>query len=268
MCSSDLVRDVFAVPSACLMVRADLFRSVGGFDPAIEYAGDDVDLCWRAHLSGARVVVVPSARARHREGLVRRLGEAHLAGRATRDRLHTVLTLTGGRRVGVVVPQLVLITLLEVVVSLVTGHVRRAGAALSALVGTVPRLPLVMARRREVAPLRVVPDLEVASLHRRGSARLASFVRGRLHRTSDPEAANERSWREAAGSAPVVVWSVVLLLLVVGSRHLIARGVPQFGEFLRFPASPSDLWSSFSTGWSAHGLGSTTAAPKIGRAHV
>ena len=29
----DAVRDVFAVPTACMMVRADLFRAIGGFDP-------------------------------------------------------------------------------------------------------------------------------------------------------------------------------------------------------------------------------------------
>ena len=56
----DAVRDVFALPSACMLVRADLFRALGGFDPAIDFYGDDVDLCWRAHLGGARVVVVPS----------------------------------------------------------------------------------------------------------------------------------------------------------------------------------------------------------------
>ena len=59
----DAVRDTFAVPSACLLVRADLFRAIGGFDPTIEFHGDDVDLCWRAHLGGARVIVVPAARA-------------------------------------------------------------------------------------------------------------------------------------------------------------------------------------------------------------
>ena len=56
----DAVRDVFVLPSACLLVRADLFRALGGFDPAISFHGDDVDLCWRAHLSGARVVVAPT----------------------------------------------------------------------------------------------------------------------------------------------------------------------------------------------------------------
>jgi GT2 family glycosyltransferase len=71
----DAVRDVFALPSACLLVRADLFRSIGGFDEAMTFHGDDVDLCWRVHLSGARVVVVPQARARHLEQLETRRPE-------------------------------------------------------------------------------------------------------------------------------------------------------------------------------------------------
>ena len=62
----DGVRDVFAGPSACVLVRADLFSTLGGFDVAMTGHGDDIDLCWRAQLAGARVVVVPGARVRHR----------------------------------------------------------------------------------------------------------------------------------------------------------------------------------------------------------
>src|SRR3954468_5083041 len=58
----DAVRDVFAGPSACMLVRADLFSTLGGFDVAMTGHGDDIDLCWRAQLAGARVVVVPGAR--------------------------------------------------------------------------------------------------------------------------------------------------------------------------------------------------------------
>ena len=82
----DGVRDMFVLPSAYLLVRADLFRELGGFDPAIDFYGEDTELCWRIHHSGARVVVVPSARVRHvgrlRQrvavaGAVRRDGAAH-----------------------------------------------------------------------------------------------------------------------------------------------------------------------------------------------
>ena len=54
----DAVRDVFAVPGACSLVRVDLFEALGGFDEAIDYLGEDLDLCWRAHALGARVMVL------------------------------------------------------------------------------------------------------------------------------------------------------------------------------------------------------------------
>ena len=74
----DAVNDVFVVPTACVLARADLYRSIGGYDPAITFGGDDVDLCWRAQLAGARVMVVPSAVGRHLE----RRAERPIPGRA------------------------------------------------------------------------------------------------------------------------------------------------------------------------------------------
>src|SRR5436190_8284271 len=61
----DGVRDVFACAGACLLVRADLFTTLDGFDPQITGPGEDVDLCWRAQVAGARVIVAPDARVRH-----------------------------------------------------------------------------------------------------------------------------------------------------------------------------------------------------------
>src|SRR5579863_223294 len=77
----DGVRDVFLAPGGCLLVRADLFAELGGFDPSITAMGEDLDLCWRAQVFGARVVVAPGARVRHREMLAsgRRSLPDHLA---------------------------------------------------------------------------------------------------------------------------------------------------------------------------------------------
>ncbi|MHA7155930.1 glycosyltransferase [Arthrobacter sp. TMN-50] len=57
--------DVFAVNSAGMLVRRDVWDTLGGFDPALPGTGDDVDFCWRNRLAGHRVVVVPSAVVRH-----------------------------------------------------------------------------------------------------------------------------------------------------------------------------------------------------------
>ncbi|HUC37255.1 MAG TPA: glycosyltransferase family 2 protein [Acidimicrobiales bacterium] len=63
----DSVRDVFLAPGGLTLVRADLFEELGGFDPRIFAMGEDLDLCWRAQVAGARVIVAPEARVRHLE---------------------------------------------------------------------------------------------------------------------------------------------------------------------------------------------------------
>lgn len=57
--------DTFAVNSAGMLVRRDIWEHLGGFDPALPGTGDDVDFCWRNRLAGHRVVVVPTARIFH-----------------------------------------------------------------------------------------------------------------------------------------------------------------------------------------------------------
>lgn len=64
---------VSAVTAACLMVEADKFRAVGGFD-AERFAVDfnDVDLCLRLNAAGLRTLMAPEAVLHHREAASRR----------------------------------------------------------------------------------------------------------------------------------------------------------------------------------------------------
>ena len=63
--------------SANLGIRRELFDRLGGFDPSLLHAGEDVDLCRRAAGVGARLVFVPEAVVSHEAersplGLLRR----------------------------------------------------------------------------------------------------------------------------------------------------------------------------------------------------
>lgn len=256
----DAVRDVFALPSACLLIRADLFRTVAGFDTAIDFYGDDVDLCWRAHLGGARVVVVPAARARHREALPERRPDLRPALLQARHRMRSIATLTGARRLPLLIVQLILVTLSELVVGLLSGKPREAWASFRAMFGLVPRLPGILVRRRDVRALRRVPDGEIAGLQLRGSARVSAYLRSRDMRPSRGESSIERRWRQTAGSAPMLAWVCVLVLVLFGSRHLLS-GIPRFGEFLQLRSSPRAMLTDYRSGWWGHGLGSTTPVP-------
>jgi GT2 family glycosyltransferase len=256
----DAVRDVFALPSACMLVRADLFRSLGGFSPDISYYGEDVDLCWRAHHQGARVLVVPSAKARHVEALEQRRPDLHHELLRARHRLRTVATLTGGRRLPLLSLQLTLITVVQFLLGLFTGQAVRAVAGLRALIGLIPRTPRIIARRRTVAGGRLVPEREVVGLQVRGSSRIAAYLRSRDARP-DATRSGGRAWRERAGVSAAIGWLVLVIAVVVGGRSLITGGVPPFGEFLPFDDSPMDMLRAYTTGWNPHGLGEASASP-------
>jgi GT2 family glycosyltransferase len=58
-------RRVFAVTGACMVVRADTWRRLGGFDESFVNGCEDVDLCLRAREAGLRNVVALRSRVLH-----------------------------------------------------------------------------------------------------------------------------------------------------------------------------------------------------------
>jgi GT2 family glycosyltransferase len=257
----DGVRDTFSLSTACLLVRTDLFRAIGGFDAEVAGHDDELDLCWRAHASGARVLVVPAARARWKGGA----GSADERPRE-RNRLRTVLASYSGWHLVRVLPQYVVVTLLEVVASLVTGHVRRAGALLAAWTGALGQLREIRRKRRVLSVFRQVGDNEVRRLQARGSARLVAFFRG--HRRHEDGSVITQAVRDAVdmlrtgrNRATYVIWVAVVAVFLVGSRTLIRERVPAIGGFLAFPSHATTLLGDYLSGWWAHGLGAATAVP-------
>ncbi|MHA7226772.1 glycosyltransferase family 2 protein [Glutamicibacter soli] len=74
--------DYFAVSSAGMFIRRDIFEQLGGFDLALPGRGDDVDICWRNRLAGHRVIVVPEAKIYHQVEIVETLAGPREAKRA------------------------------------------------------------------------------------------------------------------------------------------------------------------------------------------
>ncbi len=61
-------RDVDQPPGAALVIRRELWETLGGFDPALWLFFNDVDLCRRAHERGWKVAYIAEARILHHEG--------------------------------------------------------------------------------------------------------------------------------------------------------------------------------------------------------
>lgn len=64
----DDVKDVFWVSGACMMVRTELFRRMGGLDGRFFAHFEEIDLCWRMQLEGWKVTVVPQSVVYHLGG--------------------------------------------------------------------------------------------------------------------------------------------------------------------------------------------------------
>jgi GT2 family glycosyltransferase len=59
------VEDIAAASGAALAIRRETYDALGGFTPELFMYQEDVELSWRAHLSGLRVVVDPAADVFH-----------------------------------------------------------------------------------------------------------------------------------------------------------------------------------------------------------
>jgi GT2 family glycosyltransferase len=184
----DAVRDVFVAPGGCMLVRADLWRELGGYDAGIIAMGEDLDLSWRSQVAGSRLVVAPEARVRHREVvagglkpmavLIDEQGRKHPSSMQALQRRHelrAVLKCYTWFHLLRVLPQAALLATGEVIVALLARDRARARAVSSAWRWNFQHRGEVRTLRRDLKAHRLFPDAEVRRLQLRGSARLSQY---------------------------------------------------------------------------------------------
>ena len=263
----DAVRDVFFVSSACMLVRSDLFRELNGFSQDISFFGEDLDFCWRAHLSGARVLVSPTAVARHIDSFETRSPNLISRSSAARNRARTVATLTSRWRLPFVWLQMLLTSAIETVLGVFTGTFRESLASFRATVALVLDASYIWQRRRQVRPLRRVAASEIAKLQVKGSARLTRFIRHRRALASREIASlvqTKKRWRQSSTRTAGTVLLAVTILILVGSREIITDSSRVIGEMLPFEngsVSTSSVFTNFLSGWWSSGFGEASANP-------
>jgi GT2 family glycosyltransferase len=180
----DLERDVFVAPGGVTLVRSDLFKALRGFDPLISLLGEDLDLCWRAQVAGARIVVAPLAKVAHRETIA--TGERPVTAvgtrRASRRDLHrrhqlfVVASGWGRRYSATTLSMLFALDVVETAVSLIGGDTDRAGAIAGSWRWLFKHRRRVRQRRRQLHEIRVLSDGELHQLQVGGATRLKHFV--------------------------------------------------------------------------------------------
>jgi GT2 family glycosyltransferase len=120
-------REIFCASGCSFLVKADLFKKIGGFDAELLMYADEVDLSWRIWIAGGRIVGVPAARLHHRgAAAVNPKGESQIVEARTsetkrylanRNNLLVIMKNSGSILLLLLIPHLLLL-LAEAFVSL------------------------------------------------------------------------------------------------------------------------------------------------------
>ncbi|MCJ7437150.1 MAG: glycosyltransferase [Acidimicrobiia bacterium] len=262
----DGVRDVFYVSSAAMLVRADLFRELGGFDPDTFPGSEDLDLCWRARLAGARVMVAPDARGRHHEAAgMRGDGDVPDVHAVARARVRVILTCYSKTTLLWVVPVGLIVTLVEAIVFLPTRRRRAAGAGFGAWWWNLLHFGRVRRARRDAQSRRAIHDGDLHELQAGGGARFGAFLAHRhadqrLQSLSEGMRATSESLGDALRTPAAIALLTAFVVLIFGSRALFSHGVPAIGTFMPWPGVKG-LLTELTSAWRHTNLGSTAAPP-------
>ncbi|RNL58120.1 glycosyltransferase family 2 protein [Arthrobacter oryzae] len=265
--------DIFAVNSAGMLVRRDVWEKLGGFDPALPGSGDDLDFCWRNRLAGHRVVVVPGARMFHAANRPHALGNATAARKA---QVYLRLKHASGWKVPLHALGALVGSLFKLVLSLALKDPGYGFSQLLATVGALVRPAAVFRGRRSAARTRrihrsVSKGLQTSRRdvwsHRRSlmealrasdadglpaPAPLAEEPNGGSGDDFAPLPEPARGW---AGSGALLAVTVASAAALVGLPGLVRAEAAAGGALIPVSARLEDIWNHASGWWISLGAG-------------
>jgi GT2 family glycosyltransferase len=285
--------EVHAVGSAGMLVRRDVWDSLGGFDPQLPLYRDDLDLCWRAWRAGHEVRVVPEAVVHHREASYhgRREGSTQPGMGHRLDRRSAMLVLlaqTPGWRLPFTGIRLGFGAMLRALLYLVGKDLRRAGDEIAAIGSLLLHPGRVLASRRRVhatstlTSREAVHDLRPGALSQARSAvdalggilaagrsgdapSVGAIETGPVSDDADIfEDPTDGVLRRFLGRPAVIIALALMLTSAIAGRSLWwGDGVLFGGALLPSPEGARDLWAAYTDTWHDVGPGSTVAASPL-----
>lgn len=177
----DAVRETAWATGAAMLVRADVFTNLGGFDGDFFAHMEEIDLCWRAKRAGYRVMCCPQSVVYHVGGGTLPQGNPRKLYLNFRNNLAMLFkNLTTSELITVLLPRLGL-DAVAAVQALLTGNFINARTIIRADADFLRRLPFWWKKRKEVA--KTVERNRIASPNRvgfyKGSIIVDHFLRGK-----------------------------------------------------------------------------------------
>lgn len=274
----DASAEVFYVTSTCMLMRQEVFRRLRGWDARMRAFSEDLDLCWRARVAGYTVRVEPLAKARHAIALAR--GERPSPFEPSRyyirrNRLRAVTKSASGLRLIALIPQFLLLTLVEMLGFVILRQPGEIWSLARAVGWNLVTLPQTLTERARVQRHRKVPDRKLRRLTVRESTRVRAYIGHQAERLEHvwgrrAELVSRRTGQARAITGKLRGLTGLLLFLgllgfLLGFRAFLLSPPAAIGELLPFPERVTGLWRAWATPWRGVGLGHEAApVPALG----
>jgi GT2 family glycosyltransferase len=272
----DTPREVLFVSSAAMLISRDAWIRAGLFDERLETCHADLDFCWRVRLAGYRVVMNPGAVVLHRAAWQRgeRPGWTGARERYLAERAGLMSLLKNYRllSLGWVLPLYAVQGVGKVLLFLLSRRFSDAGQVVAAWGWNLAHLPGTVKRRVRGHAVRRARDRDVARYMapagtrlRRWALQAASVLVGsrpgplELEESVQPPLVQRFLGLVVAHPVGLSLVAAVVLT-AVAFRGVLWASQLEGGSMPLFPASATDLFREFGSGWRSSGFGGAEGA--------
>lgn len=279
----DRVVEVLCVPTSAMLIERGVWQRVGRFDERLDARHEDLDFCWRARLAGARVLITPLARARHRGASSRGERPAerhHRSDRYYEDRAALAAMLKNYSLLSLLwlLPLDLTLAFVRLLYLLLSRQFDGAVDLVAAWGWNLVHLPGTLSRRVRAQSVRRRRDPRLRRFMESAGLRLPRWFEAagqilveqrEIEEEDEGEPVRKRLRDRTAslvGTHPVVVASFLTVIVAgVAFRGLFGSETLSGGALAAFPSSWEGFFAELASGYRTTGLGGSLAAsPALG----
>lgn len=179
--------DIFFSFGGAMFIKKKILDTVGGYDPDYLTLADDIDLSWRVHLAGFRVVVEPKAFLYHRVSAT--LGKSHNRAQrrylSERNTLRTLLKNYSTGYLFLILPLYFIILFLEISFYITIGKFEIVRSVNKAVIWNISHIRDTIRKRKYVQSFRMASDSSILKKMSKTSEKIKYFFDFTFNRKTD-----------------------------------------------------------------------------------
>lgn len=159
---NNIKKDVFFVFGSVMIIRRNIFETCKGFDENFFLQNEEIDLCWRVHLRGYKVVYISDSISFHDSGAsTSKVPSPVMSFHSSKNRLSMLIKNYSTPNALIYTPILILIYLIYFIYLTLKGNIKIGVSYIKAIWWNIKYISQTLEKRREIQRSRIVKDQDL-----------------------------------------------------------------------------------------------------------